>query len=427
MWDKTQRDPDRRRRGADRRPRLSSVTSATSKEREAAAGAFSNNPSPSNDGGGQTENHEAEVNPRLPAMKRSRALSEDIISPRAKGRPLDQASAAVALQRAIKSSPHKFVGTHQVPIEVADDLTPQPTRRILFPSPAKSEEAKSKRNSLSGSIGEPRKSSSKPSETTEDNSAQADKENQPPAADEDVDMLDGDASMPHARPTTPTRSSTAGAHLLKTPTRSPKALELPPTTGDFFSSAAKALLRPVLTPKRTPTRQHSQIDHHSLVELTPFTAHLNQLLSEPGPVTNSTHDHHTSHNGHSPGSNHTFDFPPLPSLHNTPNRSRILDFDFSAFDSQDLISTDVAMPSSPPAWFGVYEDPDADDDNVGGLWGGGDETLPSMLHSSPMKEQEQQQTYLRCESAEKSVNPKSLGGLIVDEDGTARVEFGGLS
>jgi hypothetical protein len=34
-----------------------------------------------------------------------------------------------------------------------------------------------------------------------------------------------------------------------------------------------------------------------------------------------------------------------------------MDFDFSQFDSQDLLSTDVPMPSSPPAWFGVYEDP----------------------------------------------------------------------
>ena len=66
------------------------------------------------------------------------------------------------------------------------------------------------------------------------------------------------------------------------------------------------------------------------------------------------------------------------------------DFDFSAFDSQDLISTDVPMPSSPPAWFGVYEDDGLDGgggDGGGSLWGD-DALLPTMVGSSPLREVE---------------------------------------
>ena len=47
-----------------------------------------------------------------------------------------------ALTRAVQSSPARFQGSQESPIEV-DDLTPKPTRRILFPSPRKDGEVKS--------------------------------------------------------------------------------------------------------------------------------------------------------------------------------------------------------------------------------------------------------------------------------------------
>ena len=52
-----------------------------------------------------------------------------------------------------------------------------------------------------------------------------------------------------------------------------------------------------------------------------------------------------------------------------------MEFDFSQFDPDDVLSTDVPMPSSPPAWFGVYEDPI--EQGAGSLWEGF--TLPDAV------------------------------------------------
>ncbi len=302
---------------------------------------------------------------------------------------MDDASAAVALQQAIQASPHKFQGTHDVPIEVGD-LTPQPTRRLLFPSPSKSQEASSKRNSVSGSVKSPHK-------TSEESPPQADKENCPPPTHAPTCHIPDPDHSSTTRATTPTPPATSNPIVFKTPLRTPNRKGPPPTTGDFFSSAAKAFLRPdkTLTPKRTPTRNSSAA--LPLEELSPFTAHLNQLLSDPHYDNNDNNDN-GGNDGSPAASQHSFTFPSLPSLHNTPGRpggtsARMLeDFDFSAFDSQDLISTDVPMPSSPPAWFGVYGDDD-DDHNVmdvglvddGGLWRDNDDALPTMTGSSPLK------------------------------------------
>lgn len=256
---------------------------------------------------------------------------------------------------------------------------------MLFPSPTLSEEAKSKSSSVVKGSGKGRDQSSGKLFEIPDND-QADKENCPPAVDDGLDHLfaedhhDMDA-------TTPTPTSSSRAQTFKTPKRSPNPL--PPATGDFFSSAAKALLRAPATPKRTPTK-----DIQPLGELTPFTAHLNQLLSDAN-----------NDNG-SPGSN-GFDFPSLPSLHNTPGR-RTMDFDFSQFDSQDLLSTDVPMPSSPPAWFGVYEDPI--EHGAGSLWG--DYSLPNSASTPPSDEAE-------VNGAKRPKTP----GLVVDENGRARINF----
>ena len=105
------------------------------------------------------------------------------------------------------------------------------------------------------------------------------------------------------------------------------------------------------------------------------------------------------------------DFPSLPSLHNTPGR-RTMDFDFSQFDSQDLLSTDVPMPSSPPAWFGVYEDPI--EHGAESLWG--DYALPNSASTPPDNEGE-------SNGAQRPSTP----GLIVDENGGARVDFQAIS
>ena len=341
VWEKPQYGGDgrRKRSNSHKKQQTESGSEQPASDTSGTTKSYTNASSPAYEGG-QTENTEA--NPQLPAMKHRRASSVQLTSPQSKAR-MNDASALAALERAIRSSPHKFAGSQHSPIEVGD-LTPQPTRRILFPSPTQSQEARSKCNSAtpSGSQAKPR--------TLEDTFNrkidQADKENCPPTTDDDgLDQLLEEDPFISARSVTPTPTGSSRALVFKTPTRTPG--RLPPTTGDFFSSAAKALLRHQTTPKRTPVR-----DNLPLGELSPFTTHLNKLLSD-------------ANNG-SPGSQ-SFEFLSLPSLHNTPGRQmQTMDFDFSQFDSQDLLSTDVPMPSSPPAWFGLYEDPM--EKETGTLW-----------------------------------------------------------
>ena len=382
VWDKTQNGSDeKRKRGTNAKRQRANSTSEQAANAVPNRSALHSHGSSSANDGGQTEGMDSES--QLPPFKHRRASSQHTISPQAKRRIVEEASAVAALERAIKSSPHKFRGTEHVPIEV-EDLTPQPTRRVLFPSPTLSEKANSNHSSVVKGNGKGRDQDPiKPFEFPDND--QADKENCPPAEDDSLDDLFTEDHHT-TRATTPTPTNSSRAHTFKTPKRSPN--QLSPTTGDFFSSAAKALLRAPTTPKRTPTK-----DIQLLGELTPFTAHLNQLLSD------------TNNGDRSPGSN-SFDFPSLPSLHNTPGR-RTMSFDFSQFDSQDLLSTDVPMPSSPPAWFGVYEDPI---EHAGSLWG--DYTLPDSASTPPDNNEE-------VNGAQGLKTP----GLVVDENGRARVDY----
>lgn len=385
VWERPPSGRDgKRRRGGDNGARQKSDSISEHAANNASEGTTLHSDASTPANGGQTEGSEA--GQQLPLMQHRRSSSAQTTSSQKNTRSLDEASARAALERAIKSSPHKFVGTEHIPIEV-EDLTPHPTRRILFPSPTQSQKARSKRSSIAGSdTQEPQQQGS--GNTPDADTDQANKENCPPATeDDDLDQFfeeDAYVNAHNARSTTPTPTSSSQAMSFKTPKRS--SGRLPPTTGDFFSSAAKALLRPPVTPKRAPMK-----DTQPLRELTPFTAHLNQLLSDA--------------NSGSPGSQ-SFDFLSLPSLHNTPGRQiRTMDFDFSQFDSQDLLSIDVPMPSSPPAWFGVYEDPV--ENGAGSLWG--DYQLPTSA-TTPHDEVIEGKT------------PKTPG-LIVDENGTATVDM----
>ena len=269
---------------------------------------------------------------------------------RLNGLPLDEASAAAALQKAIQSSPARLVGSQHSPIEV-QDLTPKPTRRLLFPSPSGSQ--------VSGPLHETDKNIQRSASTSPSKSAQVtttsgedqDKENQPPQE---------------------LSSQSLFKTQFKTPSRALLANEIVP------SSTAETTLFPQTTPKCTPSNQQHQV----LTEMTPFTAQLNQMLSEA--------------NQSSPPQG--FDFPTLPSLRNTPGRNS-LQFDFSKFDSQDFLSADLGMPSSPPALWGVYEDP-TDQEN----W--------------PFPETPKSKRY----SPEKR-NSQKRPGLSVDENGRARVDM----
>ena len=299
------------------------------------------------------------MSPQLPTFRKPRALSVQLSPEQGKKGGMDNASAAAALHRAIKSSPARLTGGQHAPIVLAD-LTPKPTRRLLFPSPKEGEGAKRDQ-----ALGSPVAAKGKAAEhnvlrtSVEPDDEQANKENCPPMADGNEDLNDLFEEEPQSitRPSTPTPSAESRDHAFTTPRNGSGPHQVPPKTGDFFSSTAKALLHHPSTPKRAPTLSDAQ----PLGEITPFTAHLNRLFSDA--------------NG-SPSAN--FDFPSLPSLHNTPGRFDS-GYDFSHFDSQDFLSTDAPMPSSPPVWFGVYEDPV---DDGGGIFS--DYPLPE-LQSSPPK------------------------------------------
>ncbi|KAL8803767.1 MAG: hypothetical protein Q9182_002977 [Xanthomendoza sp. 2 TL-2023] len=310
---------------------------------------YSDGSSPADSGEPDQPNNDAQ----LSARKRPRALSVQLGGSNPDCPKLNKTSAAAALQRAIQSSPvrsRKIQSTD----EARKDLTPKPTRRVLFPSPTQNEQ---RQELQKGSATEtynigPSKQQSYSSFDS------ADKENLPPQQVEEVHP-NPDYQVPK-RSVTPTPSSRSLEMIFKTPDRNVTPNRIPPTTGDFFSSAAKALLRPQVTPKRSRPGASQPLG-----ELSPFTTQINQILSDAAAVS-------------PPSSN--FEFPTLPSLNNTPGRILRQDFDFSMFDSQDLLSTDVPMASSPPldGLFGVYEDPT---EREGNFWS--DYAFPDS--SSPVK------------------------------------------
>ena len=357
-WEKSKKNPEgkRRRRNPPKKKTTKSTPCTTGDDPpEASRGQRSDASSPIGDA---EYDSQTQMSPQLPITRRPRALSMQISPEQSRKRGMNNVAAAAALHRAIQSSPARLTGT-QPTISVAADLTPRSTRRLLFPSPKQSDKLE-----LGQTLGSPigDKGKAAPSMTPllpmEGDDDQANKENRPPVniADEGIDELFDEEPQSISRPTTPTPSTAPQDQTLKTPGNSMGLHRVPPKTGDFFSSTAKALLHHPTTPRR----QLGTLNAKPLEEVTPFTAHITQLFSDADG---------------SPSAG--FDFPTLPSLHNTPGRFFDNAYDFSHFDSQDFISTDVPMPSSPPAWFGVYEDPI----DSGGIFS--DYPLPEMPSSPP--------------------------------------------
>ena len=347
-WEKAQTDSDGRRKrskhpqeakGDSLPPDPGSERSKTSSNHQSQASSPA--PGPTD---GAADEAGRQTSPQLPVFRKPRALSVQM-SPFNRKNGLPEASAALALQRAIQSSPARLVGTQDVPIDV-EQLTPKPTRRLLFPSPRPTPEAnESAPNLLSTANASNKASPHTQHATVSNNQDQNNKENRPPSTEDAIPTLENSLKRDEALnppPTTPTPTNTShDCVMFKTPKTNSTPHRLPPTTGDFFSSTAKALLGHPRTPNRNARSSSSQ----PLSEISPFTAHLNQLFSEA--------------NG-SPAAD--FDFPSLPSLHNTPGRN-FDGYSFTNLDSQDFFSTDAPMPSSPPVWFGVYEDPDEQEPN----------------------------------------------------------------
>lgn len=220
-----------------------------------------------------------------------------------------------ALHRAIQSSPARFQGTQESPIELEDDLTPKPTRRLLFPSPRKDGETKSLDDA---SLPTAKASNAGSGDPFNDGYQMNDKENRPPdtvEVDDFAHLFEGSPTgfmfktpskaTPHAMkmtppsqsiPTfeslfaatpTPSRRTVSNSHtnaLLRTPNRTNIDAFLP----TFSSSETKNLFPS--TPSRyanllSPSRNGSGGGGRSssAEQMTPFTRHLTQMLSDANP------------------------------------------------------------------------------------------------------------------------------------------------
>ncbi|PNS17641.1 hypothetical protein CAC42_3036 [Sphaceloma murrayae] len=225
-----------------------------------------------------------------------------------------------AFARAIQSSPARFLGTEESPIELGDEITPKPTRRLLFPSPRKDGEVKSLDDaSLPKSTN--RSPISTHSSTSVNLVLQHEKENLPPLSNL-TDDLDFSAlfnspsshsffktpSKTHssATKTPPSKSIDRFESLLATPTPSKRNSTLTtrtPTRMDaFLPSFSSAEKKSLATPSRympltSPCRSLRSVSGRSarsvsgqdregtreLAPMTPFTRQLSQLLSDhPG-------------------------------------------------------------------------------------------------------------------------------------------------
>ncbi|KAF2233427.1 hypothetical protein EV356DRAFT_568075 [Viridothelium virens] len=296
---------------------------------------------------------------------------------------MDETFAAAALKRAIQSSPARLIGSQQSPIELGDDLTPKPTRRLLFPSPRRGGQIKTLDDTRSSPINHSSnhtKTNSNPSFVVDD--AQNDKENCPPPldAEDDLNNIFQDITFPLAKTPEKTRSPMS-TNTFKTPTPASRR-KLPLSPSNLLSSATRALrstpssarasasklLQTLLSPSQS--REHQQ--------LTPFTAQLNQLLSE----SLSSPSAHSFQN---------FEFEALPSLGFTEDDIAHFGHNMGGggFDA-DFFSTDALVPPSspPPAamvnTFGVYEDP-LEDNEVLGIEAAGEQSwdAESLFGKSP--------------------------------------------
>lgn len=291
---------------------------------------------------------------------------------------LDDTAAVAALRRAIQSSPARFLGTKHSPIELEPDLTPTPTRRLLFPSPRKEGEVKTlgdlpklESPKLTGTGSTSDKKSAIPNPDP-NSSEENNKENCPPPLDgqDDLAHLFEDHEM-NTLQTTP-RSGHSFSGLLKTPT---------PKSG-----------RNALTPRRFPGTSADLVGFDTpsratrggtLAPMTPFTAQLNQLLSD----------------GLASSPSQGFDFSAFPTFDTPGKRGSTLQF--SDLTSDDFLSSDLPLPSSPPHnIFSLYEDPAT---STAGLWSGTSIFDGSDPIQAPRLEGEQRQE-LFVEKVEASVD-----------------------
>ena len=317
-----------------------------------------------------------------PTEKRPETSTVQTEATNATGHKWDDTFAAAALKRAIQSSPARLLGSQQSPIEVGDDLTPKPTRRLLFPSPRREGEMKTLDGNDTSPTDRPSKSTSidsNPLVTIDD--MQSDKENCPPPleADDELNNIFQDINFP--LPKTPEKKSrsphSSSNNSFKTPTPasrrnrhhlSPTALRALRSTP---SSTNSKLQQTLLSPSQSAA-------HHQ--ELTPFTAQLNALLASSDPVASPGRRNSPWGSCYARGSN-VFDFEPLSELgFDTTGFAGAGGFDAAFWSTDPLAPGEMGMVNE----FGVYEDPEVGQE--GGAAGEAVEwDVDSLFGKSPAK------------------------------------------
>ena len=258
--------------------------------------------------------------------------------------PFEDSAAQAALMRAIQSSPVGLRrGSKDSPISLDMDLTPKPTRRLLFPSPRHPGEKKLLSDHRFPQM--PQKQLSPSSKNVLENQVpddleENDKENCPPSA------RDNDHDLPRIFEATSSQKTTPEGQsfedLLKTPTPSSRVNPLTP------NRSIEAI--DLMTPSRMMRTPRASGNATTVAPETPFTRQLNALLSEGMPSSPSQ----------------TIDFSLFPTF-NTPGRNHSgAGFEFLGGE----FSSDFPCPSSPPTalGFSVFEDHSA---STGGLWSDG--------------------------------------------------------
>jgi hypothetical protein len=274
-------------------------------------------------------------------------------------RNLGDAAAQAGLLRAIQSSPVGLRGSKDSPIDLEADLTPKPTRRLLFPSPCQYGETKSLTDECSPCSPTTQASApemsklepQKPELVVEDTN----KENCPPMARDHNDELAHLFEDRHSPKATPTKVRSLD-DLLKTPKPGPRRIPLTPQRGNDNAEFT------------TPTRMMRTPRAGGRAPETPFTRQLNDLLSDCMASSPSQ----------------AMDFSAFMTF-NTPGRNINEHGTFPDLLTGDF-SSDFPIPSSPPAalGFSVFEDPNT---STVGLWSGtsifdGNDVIMSEAHNA---------------------------------------------
>ena len=397
-WNKKAKDPNEKRRRPDR-PRYQRNASKRGKGGDGERSDAPTEPasSPPDEGSGGDEGDESGEGSGSSKGEQSRENSEPQLPPneprtrsRSDGASPGSRESRKGLsknsltQRAVLSSPLRHSGSdHNDPIQI--DLTPKPLRRQLFSSPTRpsgpavlsevspnivrrSPRLNKTHNVLTSAAKLP---SPKGASIASQNKTPLRKNHTVDDLDDLFNASDNEDASFVQPPQTPTPIRRSGRLLAKTPDHSSHTPLDEKINPQLLTPSQQRLLNILRTPQvQAHVAQHPKVAtllddaaNNAANEMTPFTRQIQAFLeaNDSGvPSSSPVPSKRTSHKLP------TFDFPDLPSLKgSSPNKENQIHVDFSEFthlnsdgipengaytglDLQDLISTDIPMPSSPP-------------------------------------------------------------------------------